>query len=135
MTDLLRYAAISKHNDIFISSLPIAGVDGTMRYRLVKQFKNFVNQVWNRDTLQNKIRFPEKLNQSGAYIKTGSLRNVRSIAGFVVSKTGKIYAISSMINHAKANEGLSSINDALIVWLSEDGPLKISTNSKTALIQ
>jgi len=63
------------------------------------------------------------------------LRNVRSIAGFVVSKTGKIYAISSMINHAKANEGLSSINDTLIVWLSEDGPLKISTNTKTALIQ
>jgi D-alanyl-D-alanine carboxypeptidase/D-alanyl-D-alanine-endopeptidase (penicillin-binding protein 4) len=135
MTDLLRYAAISKHNDIFISSLPIAGVDGTMRHRLVNQFKNFVNQVWNRDTLQNKIRFPDKLNQSGAYIKTGSLRNVRSIAGFVVSKTGKIYAISSMINHAKANEGLSSINDALIVWLSEDGPLKISTNTKTAQIQ
>jgi D-alanyl-D-alanine carboxypeptidase/D-alanyl-D-alanine-endopeptidase (penicillin-binding protein 4) len=135
MIDLLKYASLSKHNDIFISSLPIAGVDGTMRHRLVNQFKNFVNHVWHKDPLQNKIQLPEKLNQSGAYIKTGSLRNVRSVAGYVVSKTGKIYIVSSMVNHFKANEGLSGVNDALIIWLSEDGPLKISKDSKTSQIQ
>jgi len=135
MTDLLRYAAISKHNDIFIGSLPVAGVDGTMRHRLVNQFKNLLTNVWPKNTLQSTIPMPEKFNQSGAYIKTGSLRNVRSIAGFVVSKTGKIYAISSMVNHAKASEGLNIVNDTLIVWLSEDGPLKISNNARTSQIQ
>ena len=134
MNDLLRYAATSKHNDIFINSLPIAGVDGTMRHRLVNQFKNFVNNVLQKNTSQNSVPLPEKLQQSGAYIKTGSLRNVRSIAGFVVSKSGKIYAISSMVNHIKANEGLNIVNDALIVWLSEDGPLKISSDTKTSQI-
>ena len=134
MNDLLRYAATSKHNDIFINSLPIAGVDGTMRHRLVNQFKNFVNNVLQKNTSQSTVPLPEKLQQSGAYIKTGSLRNVRSIAGFVVSKSGKIYTISSMVNHIKANEGLNIVNDALIVWLSEDGPLKISSDTKTSQI-
>lgn len=130
MTDLLKFAVFSKHKDIFVTSLPIAGVDGTMRHRLVNQFKNFVSHVWHDDKSPKSIALPEKLYQSGAYIKTGSLQQVRSVAGYVVSKTGRVYAISSIVNHPKASEGLSSINDALIIWLSEDGPLRIPVASK-----
>ena len=135
MTDLLKYAASSKHNDVFVASLPIAGVDGTMRHRLVNQFKDLVSHVWIDPKTQKKNLLPEKLYQSGAYIKTGSLQHVRSIAGYVVSKTGKVYAVSSIINHPRANEGLGAINDAMIIWLSEDGPLRISTASKSVQSQ
>ena len=130
MTDLLKYAASSKHNDIFVASLPIAGIDGTMRHRLVNQFKNLISHAWHENKSHRSLPLPEKLYQSGAYIKTGSLQQVRSIAGYVVSKTGQVYAISSMVNHPKASDGLSSINDALIIWLAEDGPLRINSASK-----
>ena len=55
-------------------------------------------------------------------MKPGTLQNVRSVAGYVVSKSGKVYAVSSMINHSNASMGGSAINDAVINWVINDCP-------------
>ncbi len=60
---------------MFVESLPIAGVDGTMRNRLTNQPVN-----------------------GNAHIKTGTLRDVRAIAGYVASADGVSYVVVSFIN-------------------------------------
>ena len=91
--------------DIFYNSLPIAGTDGTMRNRLMSHLRKFLH-------LKKK---PE------ARIKTGSLADVRAISGYVMSKSGKMYAVTSFINHPNARKGLEA-HDQLLAWLLEDGP-------------
>jgi D-alanyl-D-alanine carboxypeptidase/D-alanyl-D-alanine-endopeptidase (penicillin-binding protein 4) len=91
--------------DTFYNSLPIAGKDGTMRNRLMTHLRKFLH-------LKKK---PE------ARIKTGSLADVRAISGYVISKSGKMYAVTSFINHPNAWKGLEA-HDQLLAWLLDDGP-------------
>lgn len=91
--------------ETFTSTLPAAGSEGTMRNRLINQLRKFLH-------LKKK---PE------ARIKTGSLNNVRTISGYVFSKSGRIYAVTSFINDPKANRG-QEVHDQLLTWLLEDGP-------------
>ncbi len=105
MNQLLLTARNLPVADIFYNSLPIAGTDGTMRNRLMGQLRKFLH-------LKKK---PE------ARIKTGSLADVRSISGYVLSKSGKMYAVTSFINHPNAWRGLEA-HDQLLSWLLEDGP-------------
>ena len=91
--------------EAFANSLPAAGSEGTMRHRLITQLRKFLH-------LQKK---------PGARIKTGSLADVRTISGYVISKSGKIYAVSSFINHPNAWKGLEA-HDQLLSWLLDDGP-------------
>lgn len=91
--------------ETFYNSFPIAGVDGTMKHRLITHLRQF---------LHLKIK-PE------VRMKTGSLNDVRSIAGYVVSKSGKMYAVSSFINHPNAKRGLEA-HDQLLLWVLEDSP-------------
>jgi D-alanyl-D-alanine carboxypeptidase/D-alanyl-D-alanine-endopeptidase (penicillin-binding protein 4) len=105
MNQLLLTARNLPIGEIFYNSLPIAGTDGTMRNRLMTQLRKFLH-------LKKK---PE------ARIKTGSLADVRAISGYVISKSGKMYAVSSFINHPNAWRGLEA-HDQLLSWLLEDGP-------------
>ncbi len=105
MNQLLLTARNLPAGDIFYNSLPIAGTDGTMRNRLMTQLRKFLH-------LKKK---PE------ARIKTGSLADVRAISGYVLSKSGKMYAVTSFINHPNAWRGLEA-HDQLLTWLLEDGP-------------
>ncbi|QWE04262.1 D-alanyl-D-alanine carboxypeptidase/D-alanyl-D-alanine-endopeptidase [Polynucleobacter sp. JS-JIR-II-50] len=105
MNQLLLTARNLPVGDIFYNSLPIAGTDGTMRHRLMVQLRKFLH-------LKKK---PE------ARIKTGSLADVRAISGYVMSKSGKMYAVTSFINHPNAWRGLEA-HDQLLSWLLEDGP-------------
>ena len=89
----------------FINTLPLAGSEGTVRNRLISQLRKFLH-------LKKK---PE------VRIKTGTLNNVRTISGYVFSKSGRIYAVTSFINDPKANRG-QEIHDQLLTWLIEDGP-------------
>lgn len=91
--------------ETFTNTLPVAGSEGTMRNRLINQLRKFLH-------LKKK---PE------ARIKTGSLNNVRTISGYVFSKSGRIYAVTSFINDPKANQG-QEVHDQLLSWLLEDGP-------------
>ena len=75
-----------------MSSLPIAGADGTMKKRL----KN--NEVTGR-----------------AHIKTGTLDGVKTIAGYVLGKSGKRLAVVFLVNHANAGAA-DAAQDALLQW-------------------
>ncbi|EJN09307.1 D-alanyl-D-alanine carboxypeptidase/D-alanyl-D-alanine-endopeptidase [Herbaspirillum sp. YR522] len=81
----------------FVSSLPLVGYDGTMRRRLKSQ--GVAGQ---------------------AHIKTGTLNDVRSIAGFVQAASGKTYVVVFLINHAAAPNGQKA-QDALLQWVYENG--------------
>ena len=105
MNQLLVAARNLPVSEIFYNSLPLAGTDGTMRNRLMIQLRKFLH-------LKKK---PE------VRIKTGSLADVRSISGYVLSKSGKLYAVSSFINHPNAWRGLEA-HDQLLAWILEDGP-------------
>ncbi|QWD65898.1 D-alanyl-D-alanine carboxypeptidase/D-alanyl-D-alanine-endopeptidase [Polynucleobacter sp. MWH-Aus1W21] len=105
MNQLLLTARNLPVAEVFYSSLPIAGTDGTMRNRLLGQLRKFLH-------LKKK---PE------VRIKTGSLADVRAISGYVLSKSGKMYAVTSFINHPNAWRGLEA-HDQLLMWLLENGP-------------
>lgn len=77
-----------------MSSLPIAGVDGTMQRRNV----------------------PE----GSAHMKTGLLEDTRAIAGYVRAASGKRYAVVAIINHPNAARGTGA-HDALIEWVYRAG--------------
>ncbi len=81
----------------FISSMPLVGYDGTMRQRL-----------------------QERSVAGNAHIKTGSLNEVRAIAGYVLAASGKRYAVVFFINHINAARGQEA-QDALLQWLYEHG--------------
>jgi D-alanyl-D-alanine carboxypeptidase/D-alanyl-D-alanine-endopeptidase (penicillin-binding protein 4) len=81
----------------FISSLPLVGYDGTMRRRLKTQ--GVAGQ---------------------AHIKTGTLTDVRSIAGYVQAASGKHYVVVFLINGPNAPAGQKA-QDALLQWVYENG--------------
>ena len=78
-----------------VASLPVAGIDGTMAKR-----------------------FEQSPLKGRAHIKTGSLDDVASIAGYVTARSGKRLAVVAMINHAKANEARAAF-DQLLLWVYE----------------
>jgi D-alanyl-D-alanine carboxypeptidase/D-alanyl-D-alanine-endopeptidase (penicillin-binding protein 4) len=80
-----------------MSSLPLAAYDGTMRKRLTTQ-----------------------LVAGRAHIKTGSLNDVRAIAGYVLAASGKRYVVVCIINHPNAVGGQAA-HDALLQWIYENG--------------
>lgn len=105
LNDLLVTARQLPSADAFVQSLPLAGSDGTMKNRLIRQLRQFLH-------LKTK---PE------ARIKTGSLTEVRTISGYVVSQSGKTYAVTSFINHPNAYRGMEA-HDQLLTWLLTGGP-------------
>jgi D-alanyl-D-alanine carboxypeptidase/D-alanyl-D-alanine-endopeptidase (penicillin-binding protein 4) len=105
LNDLLITARQLPSGDLFMQSLPLAGSDGTMKNRLIRQLRQFLH-------LKKK---PE------ARIKTGSLTEVRAISGYVISQSGKTYAVSSFINHPNAFRGMDA-HDQLLTWLLTGGP-------------
>ena len=92
---MLQAANASPVAQVFVESLPIAGVDGTMRNRLT-----------NAGALGN------------AHIKTGTLRDVRAIAGYVGAANGESYVVVSFINDPRA-EAARAAHDALLEWVYE----------------
>ena len=78
-----------------MSSLPLAGVDGTMKKRL------------------------ENSAASGrAHLKTGYLEGVRAIAGYVLDKDGQRWVVVFMINDPRSRQGKPAM-DALLRWVAE----------------
>jgi len=94
LADMLQYAWRSAWMPEFLSSLAIAGVDGTVRRRL----------------RGDKVR-------GMAHVKTGSLRDARAIAGYVLGASGKRTIVVSLVNHAQAADA-QAFHDALISWLA-----------------
>lgn len=81
----------------FLASLPLAGEDGTMRTRL-------------RDGE----------TRGAMHVKTGSLDNVASVAGYVHARSGRQFVVVSMLNHTDADAGPGrELADALLSWAYE----------------
>ena len=97
LTSVLVHADSSIHAALFEDSLPQVGIDGTMRTRL--------------------RRHPVAGN---AFIKTGTLRDVRAIAGYVTAASGERYAVALLINGPRA-EGAGRAQDALLRWVYQNG--------------
>jgi D-alanyl-D-alanine carboxypeptidase/D-alanyl-D-alanine-endopeptidase (penicillin-binding protein 4) len=77
----------------FISSMPIAGIDGTMRRRV--KGEGVAGQ---------------------AHIKTGLLSDVRSMAGYVLDRRGKRIVVVMLVNHPAAHQAQPAM-DALLRWV------------------
>ena len=93
MAQMLQAAWKSPYAAEFISSLPIAGKDGTMRKRL-------------KTTAMN----------GQAHIKTGTLNTVRAISGFSRDSNGDTWAVVAILNDPRP-WGASSILDQVLLDL------------------
>src|SRR3546814_16879625 len=51
-----------------------------------------------------------------SHLKTGSLRDVRAVAGYVLGASGKRYVVVSLVNDPNA-AAVRAFDDALIAWL------------------
>ena len=79
----------------FMASMPVAGVDGTLKKRLTD------SPVTAR-----------------AHIKTGTLDGVKTAAGYVQDAGGRRHAVTFLINDSRAQSGGPAI-DALLNWVAE----------------
>ncbi|MCA3000168.1 MAG: D-alanyl-D-alanine carboxypeptidase/D-alanyl-D-alanine-endopeptidase [Rhodocyclaceae bacterium] len=92
LASVLQAAHRSKWAPEFLSSLPIVAVDGSMRSRL-----------------------KDSPAAETARIKTGGLRNVVSVAGYVTNAAGEVHAVVGMVNDDRAAlAGGRAILDALL---------------------
>jgi D-alanyl-D-alanine carboxypeptidase/D-alanyl-D-alanine-endopeptidase (penicillin-binding protein 4) len=90
LTALLLHAAKSPLAADLADSLPVAGVDGTLRER----GKGVAGQ---------------------AFLKTGSLRDVTAIAGYANGHSGARYIVVGLVNHPNASAARPAL-DALLEW-------------------
>jgi D-alanyl-D-alanine carboxypeptidase/D-alanyl-D-alanine-endopeptidase (penicillin-binding protein 4) len=113
LTRLLQLAASGPHAQVFQNSLGLAGVDGTVA-RL-------------------KERNPNAAAIGQAWLKTGSLRDVISLAGYVQGDSGRRYTLVAIVNHANANAARPAL-DHLLEWTVHDqlGPETASARSPRA---
>ncbi|HEU0188897.1 MAG TPA: D-alanyl-D-alanine carboxypeptidase/D-alanyl-D-alanine-endopeptidase [Gallionella sp.] len=95
LADLLQRAAHSPFYAELAASLPILGMDGTMK----KRFKD--NEI-----------------AGYAHLKTGMLEGVKSLAGYVQTHSGEQLIVVFIINHPNAKHGQAA-QDALIEWLQK----------------
>ena len=93
MAQMLQAAWQSPYAAEFISSMPIAGKDGTMRKRL-------------KTTAMN----------GQAHIKTGTLNTVRAISGFSRDSNGNTWAVVAILNDPRP-WGASAILDQVLLDL------------------
>jgi len=54
-----------------------------------------------------------------AHLKSGSLRDVAGIAGYVLSASGRRYVVVAIINHANANAARPAL-ESLVQWAAGD---------------
>ena len=61
-----------------------------------------------------------------AHLKSGSLRDVAAVAGYVVSESGRRYVLVAVIQHPNANAARTAL-DALVQWTMRDAPAAADT--------
>ena len=94
---LLRHAASHPQGERFVQSLSLAGVSGTAA---------------------RMARSPDSAARGNAWLKTGTLRDVVGIAGYVNATSGTRYAVVGILNHPNAGAGRPAL-DALVEWTAQ----------------
>ena len=99
MAQLLKAAYFGRHASELTMSLPTAGVDGTLRNRL----RTGPATGWAR-------------------LKTGTLRNVVALAGYIDDGQGRPWAVAMMVNHDTLADQARPVLDALVDHIARNGP-------------
>lgn len=98
LASMLKEAWNDRHVADLMATLPVAGVDGTMRRRLA-----------------------DSPARGWARLKTGTLRNVVALAGYVRDAGGRPWAVAMMVNHDEAQRA-RPVLDAFVDAIARDGP-------------
>ena len=101
LSELLTYAYAHPSFDAYVNSLGIAGVSGTI--------------------LSHSERLPESKAIGRAWIKTGTLSNVTSMAGYVKGLSGQDYVVVGLINSEQALNAYTArpVLDAMLDWTAQ----------------
>jgi D-alanyl-D-alanine carboxypeptidase/D-alanyl-D-alanine-endopeptidase (penicillin-binding protein 4) len=90
-----------------IASLPVSGLDGTTRR--------------------------SRATPGRAHLKTGSLRDVRGVAGYVLGDSGRRYVVVAILNHPNAGtDAARGALDALLEWVANDGGVDAAASAPQA---
>ncbi len=96
MAALLKYMHNHRYSKYFYDSLPVAGVDGSLRRRM----KN--------TNAENNVR-----------AKTGYIGHVRSLSGYVTSKDNEKFLFTLIVNHFSVSRSLADdLQDRICVMLA-----------------
>ena len=93
---MLQTAYVSGAMPELMASLPITGVDGTL-----KRSKSQVSQGW-------------------AHLKSGTLRDTTALAGYVHTPSGRRLVVVGIVNHANAPAARPAL-EALVDWAVKEG--------------
>ena len=97
MAQVLSFAYRSRYAPEFLASLPLAGIDGTLRSRM-------------KSTPQGAVR-----------LKTGHIDGVSAVAGYVTTAAGKSYVLVSIVNNPRADSGAGEpVHAALVSWILDN---------------
>ncbi|NOZ89905.1 MAG: D-alanyl-D-alanine carboxypeptidase/D-alanyl-D-alanine-endopeptidase [Epsilonproteobacteria bacterium] len=96
LANLLRHAAIS-YGDRWMSVLSIAGIDGTIKRRF------HYSTVYGR-----------------AWMKTGTIRGVANIAGYVEGISGKRYVVVVLVNDKYSARYGRKLANIVIEWVADN---------------
>ncbi|CAM3728263.1 D-alanyl-D-alanine carboxypeptidase/D-alanyl-D-alanine-endopeptidase [Polaromonas hydrogenivorans] len=93
---MLQTAYVSGAMPELMASLPISGVDGTL-----KRSRSQVSQGW-------------------AHLKSGTLRDATALAGYVHTPSGRRLVVVGIVNHANAPAARPAL-EALVDWAVKEG--------------
>lgn len=101
LSELLTYAYSHPSFDAYVNSLGIAGVSGTIA--------------------AHGERLPESAAIGRAWIKTGTLNNVTSMAGYVKGSSGQDYVVVGLINTEQALNAYNArtVLDTMLDWTAQ----------------
>jgi len=95
LAQLLQQAWRSPVMPELMASLPVSGLDGTLRRA--------------------------RVTPGRAHLKTGSLRDVQGVAGYLLGDDGRRYVLVALINHASARDAQPAL-EALVQWALDGAP-------------
>lgn len=94
LSRVLQHAWRASTMPDFMASLPASGIDGTLRR--------------------------SQAGAGRAHLKTGSLRDVAGVAGYVLGASGRRYVLVALVNQEGAGPEARRFFDALVVWTADD---------------
>lgn len=101
LSELLTYAYNRPNFDAYVNSLGVAGISGTIT--------------------AHSERLPESAAIGRAWIKTGTLNNVTSMAGYVKGVSGQDYVVVGIINNEQALNPYTArpVLDVVLDWTAQ----------------
>ena len=101
LSELLTYAYDRPNFDSYVNSLGVAGVSGTI--------------------VAHSDRVPDSMAIGRAWIKTGTLNNVTSMAGYVKGLSGQDYVVVGLINSEQAlnTYNARTVLDVALDWTAQ----------------